>query len=81
MPPGWSRTPLKRLCNRGWITAFTVFNLAACSQSTFSPTWLRWRAGPGNTLLIAQQRLDGNPLHADTEIHELVVSDPRPTRR
>jgi hypothetical protein len=38
-------------------------------------------AGPGNTLLIAQQRLDEDPLHANSEIRELVISEPRPPRR
>ena len=31
-------------------------------------------AGPGNTLLIAQQALDQDPLHADSEIREVTVS-------
>jgi hypothetical protein len=30
-------------------------------------------AGTGNTLLIAEQRLDEDPLHADSEIREVTV--------
>lgn len=38
-------------------------------------------AGPGNTLLVAQQPLDQDPLHGDSEIHEVTLSDRRPMRR
>jgi hypothetical protein len=37
-------------------------------------------AGPGNTLLVAQQPLDQDPLHADSEIIEVTISDRRPAR-
>jgi hypothetical protein len=38
-------------------------------------------AGPDNTLLIARQRLDEDPLHTDSEIRAVTVSDRRPSRR
>jgi len=38
-------------------------------------------AGPDNTLLIVRQRLDEDPLHADSEISAVTVSDRRPVRR
>jgi len=37
--------------------------------------------GPGNALLVAQEPLDQDPLHADSEIHEVTLSDRRPVRR
>jgi hypothetical protein len=38
-------------------------------------------AGPDNTLLIARQKLDKDPLHADSEIRAVTVSDRRSARR
>ena len=40
-------------------------------------------AGPGNRLLIAQEALDPDPLHGDSEIREVTVSlsDRRPVQR
>jgi hypothetical protein len=38
-------------------------------------------SGPDNTLLVARQELDEDPLHADSEIRAVTVSDWRPTRR
>ncbi len=37
--------------------------------------------GPENTLIIAQERLDEDPLHGDSEVREVTVSDRRPERR
>jgi len=36
--------------------------------------------GPGNTLLVAQQTLDQDPLHAGSAIHEVTLSERRPMR-